>query len=370
MHYYLPFPEDEFMSRYSRHIILSEIGPEGQNKLLRAKVLVIGAGGLGCPALQYLAAAGIGQLGIIDFDVVEESNLHRQILFGTSSLGVNKALAAKERLEDLNPTIAINAYPFKLTVENALELFSGYDVILDGSDNFATRYLVNDAAVIIDKPVVYGAIYKFEGQVSVFNYQNGPSYRCLFPDPPKDGSVANCAEVGVLGVLPGIIGSMQANEVIKIILGFDGVLSGRLLCYNSRSAEVTSLKIAKSPSEYKKIRERGDRFQEYYGEEFCASVPSEISSEMATKMENVQYIDVRELHEKPRLDRVDCLEIPMGELENRLDEIDSEKNKIIFCQTGVRSKTAVSLLQKHNIANCMSLQGGVLEMMEQKKQIL
>lgn len=207
------------MSRYNRHIILSDVGQIGQDKLSKAKVLVVGAGGLGCPVLQYLTAAGIGELGIIDFDVVEESNLQRQILFGTSSLGTNKALAAKNRLEDLNPTIQINAYTEKLTSKNALELFKEYDIIVDGTDNFATRYLVNDAAILTNKPIVYGAIYKFEGQVSVFNYQNGPSYRCLFPNAPKEGSVANCSEVGVLGVLPGIIGTMMANEVLKISFG-------------------------------------------------------------------------------------------------------------------------------------------------------
>ena len=199
------------MSRYNRHIILSDVGQEGQDKLLSAKVLVVGAGGLGCPVLQYLVAAGIGKIGIIDFDVIEESNLQRQILFGASSLGLNKALAAKKRLEDLNPTITINAYPKKLTPNNVLEYFDNYDIIVDGTDNFSTRYLINDAAIIKNKPVVYGAIYKFEGQVSVFNHKNGPSYRCLFPTPPKEGSVANCTEVGVLGVLPGIIGGMQAN---------------------------------------------------------------------------------------------------------------------------------------------------------------
>ena len=208
------------MSRYNRHIILSEIGQAGQDKLSNAKVLVIGAGGLGCPVLQYLAAAGIGTIGIVDFDIVDISNLQRQVLFGTSSLGKNKAEAAKQRLEDLNNEISIIAYPEKLTHKNAIDLFNQYDIIVDGTDNFETRYLVNDACIITNKPLVFGAIYKFEGQVSVFNYQNGPSYRCLFPSPPKEGTVPNCSEIGVLGVLPGIIGSMQANEVLKIIIRY------------------------------------------------------------------------------------------------------------------------------------------------------
>ena len=234
------------MNRYNRHIILSEIGQIGQDKLSNAKVLVVGAGGLGCPVLQYLAAAGIGTLGIIDFDVVEASNLQRQVLFGNSSLGQNKAEAAKIRLEDLNDTITINAYPFPLDHQNALDLFNQYDIIVDGSDNFETRYLVNDACILTNKPLVFGAIYKFEGQVSVFNYENGPSYRCLFPNPPKKDSVPNCSEIGVLGVLPGIIGSMQANEVLKIILGIGNVLSGKLLCFNALTNQTSILKVKKS----------------------------------------------------------------------------------------------------------------------------
>ena len=225
------------MNRYSRHIILSEIGQIGQDRISNTKVLVIGAGGLGCPILQYLTAAGVGTIGIIDFDVVELSNLQRQVLFGTSSLGKNKAIAAKARLEDLNDSISIIAYPEPLTYQNAIALFNQYNIIVDGSDNFETRYLVNDACIITNKPLVFGAIYKFEGQVSVFNYQNGPSYRCLFPTPPKKDSVPNCSEIGVLGVLPGIIGSMQANEVLKIILGLGNSLSGKLLCYNALTSQ-------------------------------------------------------------------------------------------------------------------------------------
>ena len=234
------------MNRYNRHIILSEIGQIGQDKLTNAKVLVVGAGGLGCPILQYLAAAGIGTLGVIDFDVVDESNLQRQILFGTSSLKQNKAIAAKKRLEDLNDTITINAYPYQLDYQNALDLLIQYDIVVDGSDNFETRYLVNDACIITNKPLVFGAIYKFEGQLAVFNYENGPSYRCLFPNPPKKDSVPNCSEIGVLGVLPGIIGTMQANEVLKIILSIGNTLSGKLFCFNA-------LTLQNSKSLYKKV---------------------------------------------------------------------------------------------------------------------
>lgn len=249
------------MSRYNRHIILPEIGKEGQDKISKAKVLVIGAGGLGCPIAQYLAAAGIGILGIIDFDVVDISNLQRQVLYGKSSLGKNKALAAKQRLEDLNDTITINAYAEKLTHKNAIELFSNYDIVVDGSDNFNTRYLVNDACIITNKPLVFGAIYKFEGQVSVFNYKNGPSYRCLFPNPPEEGAVPNCSEIGVLGVLPGIIGTMQANEVLKMVLELGDVLSGKLLCYNALTLQNSILKIQRSEEPIQSVLKEKDNFK-------------------------------------------------------------------------------------------------------------
>ena len=348
------------MSRYSRHIVLSEIGQEGQSLISAAKVLVIGAGGLGCPTLQYLAAAGIGTLGIIDFDVVELSNLQRQILFGTSTIGMNKALAAKNRLEDLNPTIKIQAYPEKLTAKNALKLFDNYDIIVDGSDNFATRYLVNDASIIANKPVVFGAIYKFEGQVSVFNYQDGPSYRCLFPNPPKAGSVANCSEVGVLGVLTGIIGSMQANEVVKMILGFNHVLSGKLLCYNAKTAEMTTIKVKKSEEAFEKIHALKDQLTDQYPESSVENEVQEISVEDALNMENVQFVDIRERDEYPQIEIPPNLQIPLGTLEENSNRFQTEKQYIIFCQSGIRSKVAVQLLQNMDIAHCYSLQGGAL----------
>ena len=355
------------MSRYSRHIVLDEIGQAGQEKISMAKVLVIGAGGLGCPALQYMTAAGIGTIGIIDFDVVEESNLQRQILFGTSSLGINKAIAAKNRLEDLNPTINIKAFAEKLTPRNALDLFEGYDIIVDGTDNFAARYLINDASILSNKPVVYGAIYKFEGQVSVFNYQNGPSYRCLFATPPKEGSVANCSEVGVLGVLPGIIGTMQANEVIKIILGFDNVLSGKLFCFNARTSETITLKITKSASEIENVKALEDSFSNLDLDSFCESPVAEISVEEAIQLGNSLFIDVRELGEKPSVELVNCIQIPLGKLEQELDQIDSEKNKILFCQTGIRSRKAVKILQEHSQHNCYNLKGGAETILAHQK---
>ncbi|NER11868.1 molybdopterin-synthase adenylyltransferase MoeB [Leptobacterium flavescens] len=352
------------LNRYSRHILLPEIGHEGQQKISSASVLVIGAGGLGCPVLQYLAAAGVGRIGIIDFDVVEESNLQRQILYGTSALGKNKALAAKERLEDLNPLITINAYPEKLTVNNALQLFSEYDIVVDGTDNFSTRYLVNDACVITAKPLVYGSIFKFEGQVSVFNYNNGPSYRCLFPKPPKAGSVPSCSEIGVLGVLPGIIGSMQANEALKIILGNGDSLSGSLLLYNSLTAESNILKVKRVEAEIAKTVEMQESFTTIDYDLFCgietAEEIEEISTHMALEKEEAVFLDVRETHEQPKIDDVSPVYITLGELENRMDSLDKEKEWIVFCQSGMRSKKAVELMNKNGFKNTASLKGGAI----------
>ena len=358
------------MNRYSRHIVLSEVGQDGQDRINAAKVLVIGAGGLGCPVLQYLAAAGIGTLGVVDFDVVETSNLQRQVLFGSSSLGENKALTAKARLEDLNSTITIEAYPYALTPENAAALFKSYDIIVDGSDNFSTRYLVNDTAIRCNKPIVYGAIYKFEGQVSVFNYQNGPSYRCLFPTPPKEGSVANCSEVGVLGVLPGIIGSMQANEVIKIILGFKEVLSGKLLCYNAKTAESIAIKIHRAETEFEKVMSGQEILAKDYEYLPCENQVQEITAEEISEFNDVRYIDLREPHEKPVFEADNCLRIPLGDIENNLDKINADHTNILFCQTGIRSKLAVEILNKHKIENCYSLKNGVKTIVGQLKQSL
>ncbi|MGK0254198.1 MAG: molybdopterin/thiamine biosynthesis adenylyltransferase/rhodanese-related sulfurtransferase [Mariniflexile sp.] len=352
------------MSRYNRHIILPEIGQAGQEKLTNTKVLVVGAGGLGCPVLQYLAAAGIGTLGVIDFDVVEESNLQRQVLFGTSSLGKNKAEAAKKRLEDLNNEISIIAYPEKLTYQNALELFNQYDLIVDGSDNFETRYLVNDACIITNKPLVFGAIYKFEGQVCVFNYQNGPSYRCLFPNLPKKEAVPNCSEIGVLGVLPGIIGSMQANEILKIILGIGAVLNGKLLCYNALTSQTSILKISKSEAEISKILKEKDNFHKKDLISNCELETIEISIKAVLEKENVQFIDVREPHELPKIEAIKITSIPLSELKNSIHKIDSGKQKVVFCQSGIRSKQAVSILNNLNIPNCFSIKEGASEIIK------
>ena len=349
------------MSRYNRHIVLSEIGQAGQDKISNAKVLVIGAGGLGCPILQYLTAAGVGKIGIIDFDVVELSNLQRQVLFGTSSLGKNKALAAKERLEDINDEILIVAYTEKLTHQNAIDLFNQYDIIVDGTDNFETRYLINDASIITNTPLVFGAIYKFEGQVSVFNYKNGPNYRCLFPNPPEKGSVPNCSEIGVLGVLPGIIGSMQANEVLKIILGIGTTLSGKLFCYNALTSHTSTIRVKKNEAIFQSVLKDKNNFHKAKVDFNCQVEVVTASIEDFLSEENVQYIDVREVYEQPEIVSLDIVRIPLSQLENRINEIDSIKKKAIFCQSGIRSKTAVELLQERNIQNCFSIIEGASE---------
>jgi adenylyltransferase/sulfurtransferase len=349
------------MSRYNRHIILSEIGQAGQDKISNAKVLVIGAGGLGCPILQYLTAAGVGSIGIVDFDSVNISNLQRQVLFGTSTLGKNKAEAAKQRLEDLNDEISIVAYPKKLTHSNAVDLFHKYDIIVDGTDNFETRYLVNDACIISNKPLVFGAIYKFEGQVSIFNYKNGPSYRCIFPHPPEKGSIPNCSEVGVLGVLPGIIGAMQANEVIKIILEFGNMLSGKLLCFNALTLQNSIIRISRSEKTIQSVLKNKETFHKKKIDSICEIEVAIVSFKDLLSKKNIQFIDIREIHELPKIESLEVTNIPLSQLENNLDKMDSEKNKAIFCQSGIRSKRAVEVLQKLSIENCFSLKEGASE---------
>ncbi|WP_233357750.1 HesA/MoeB/ThiF family protein [Haloflavibacter putidus] len=356
------------MERYKRHVLFKEIGEAGQAKISAAKVLVIGAGGLGCPVLQYLAAAGIGKLGIVDFDLVEESNLQRQVLFDTASIGKNKAETAREILLALNPNIDIQAYPEKLTPKNVERIFQDYEIVVDATDNFPVRYLINDACVVFNKPLVYGAIYKFEGQVTVFNFQNGPTYRCLFSEPPKKDAVPNCAEIGVLGVLPGIIGTMQATEVLKIILGIGKPLSGKLFCFNTLTNQSASIGIKKNASVVAEIKARGLNFESYEEASFCGQPISEIDLQQLSSKENLQFIDVRELTEMPRIENENLLEIPLSGLTENLWLISKEKKKVIFCQTGIRSKTAVSLLQAQQFTDCHSLKNGVAAFQQKQKE--
>lgn len=349
------------MHRYNRHIILSDVGLEGQNQISNAKVLIVGAGGLGCPVLQYLAAAGIGTLGIIDFDSVEISNLQRQILFGISSIGQNKALAAKARLEDLNPTIHITAYPEALTQNNALLLFKDYDIIIDGSDNVATRYLINDAALLTKKPIIYGAIYKFEGQVAVFNYKDSANYRCLFPNPP-DNMISNCSDVGVLGVLPGIIGTFQANETLKIILNLGDTLNGKLLSYNAKNNQTYTVSIPKSDYSITEAAFHANR----YLVPNCDKPIKQIDFEAAVQLNSVQFIDVRETQETPKLDLEHCINIPLHQLFESHDEIDKTANKVFICQSGNRSQRAIAFLEKLEYKNCYNLAGGMQSVIKNK----
>ncbi len=348
--------------RYSRHIALSEIGIEGQQKLTNARVLVVGAGGLGCPILQYLTAAGIGKIGIIDFDKIEISNLQRQILFDEKTIGENKALIAKKKLERLNGSIEIKAYPEQLTYQNAINYFKEYDIIVDGTDNFETRYLINDAAILTDKPLVYGAIYKFEGQVAVFNYKGGPSYRCLFPSPPKGEAIPNCNDLGVLGVLPGIIGTMQANEVLKIILGFGTVLSGKLLCYDALQMQIHTMILQKSITEINKIKSKREEFsRNKFSNELCNKNAPTIHIKEALLRNNIQLIDVRESHEMPFIKGDNILNISLKELKENLSKIQANKEVMIFCQSGYRSKKAVEILNKEGIYNCWSIEESAIE---------
>ncbi len=326
--------------QYNRHILLDEIGIVGQEKLKSAKVLVIGAGGLGCPILQYLTAAGIGTIGIIDDDEVDQTNLQRQILYTIDDIGKSKSKVASERLSKLNPFIFFKVYEEKLDADNALDLFEAYDIIVDGSDNFPTRYLVNDACVLTGKPLVFGSIFKFQGQVSVLNYNNGPTYRCLFPDPPAPGAVPNCSDIGVLGVLPGIIGSLQANEVIKIIIGLGEILQGKLLYFDTLTMQQQILNFKKNNDiEISELEEDYDFF--------CginSNIIEEISStELKQNLENYQIIDVRTSKEYENFN-IGGIHMPLDTVSDRVLELNNRKSILVCCQSGVRSKKAIQII--------------------------
>jgi len=345
-------PEEK--KHYNRHLILNEIGLEGQLKLKKAKVLVVGAGGLGCPILQYLTAAGVGTIGIIDDDVVEVSNLQRQILYTYDNVGTSKVLAAVTHLSRLNPFVNFLTYQEKLTSKNAVELFEQFDIIVDGSDNFPTRYLCNDAAVLAKKPLVLGAIYKFEGQVSVFNYRDGPTYRCLYPNAPKPNEVLNCSEIGVLGVLPGIIGCLQANEVLKIICELGEVLRGKLLTFDA-------LKMQQLLLHFEKTDEAALTKLHTDYDFFCGiSAPiHEISlQQLESNIEKYNLLDVREDWERTEY-HIGGLHIPLGELHQRFNEINLDKYLVVYCKSGIRSKKAIEILKNlHFSERLLNLKGG------------
>lgn len=349
-------------NRYDRHLKLSEVGLEGQERLKAAKVLVIGAGGLGCPILQYLSAAGVGTIGVIDDDVIDESNLQRQVLYATEDIGKHKVTTAIQNLKAQNPFVSFNEYKERLTNQNALEIFKDYDIIVDGTDNFSSRYLINDASIITNKPLVYGSIYKFEGQLSVFNYENGPSYRCLFPNPPKENQLPNCSEIGVLGVLPGVIGTLQATEVLKIILQRGKVLSGELKIMNLLENTSLTLNIDRNQQEIDKVLETGliENYDLFCGVKQKTYAYNRGNLESLIKDPDVIFLDVREQWEQPRIDRLKALEFPLNQLEQFVEEIPKDKVVIVFCQMGIRSYNAIQFLnEKYGFTNLYNLEGGI-----------
>jgi sulfur-carrier protein adenylyltransferase/sulfurtransferase len=370
---------NEEVQRYSRHLILPEVGPDGQRRLKAGRVLCVGAGGLGSPAALYLAAAGVGTIGIIDFDAVDASNLQRQILHSTADVGRSKLQSAREKLSALNPEVRIETHEATLTSANALTLFRDYDVILDGTDNFATRYLVNDACVLLGKPNAYGSIFRFEGQASVFATKGGPCYRCLYPEPPPPGLVPSCAEGGVLGVLPGVIGTIQATETIKLLLGAGRTLAGRLLLYDAWNMRFRELKLRRDPEcpvcgDHPTVRELIDYDQ------FCgiarpaAAAPASnaLPPELETTVEELKalresgrplyVLDVREPQEFQICRIPGSTLIPLGQLPTRVGELPTTPGGpeiIVHCKSGVRSAKAVRLLQERGIA-ARNLKGGIL----------
>jgi len=358
--------------RYSRQIALKEFGETGQQKLLEAKVLMIGAGGLGCAALQYLAAAGIGHLGIIDDDTISLHNLHRQVLYAVKDIGLPKAAIAAAALQHLNPAISIRAYNERMTVSNALEIIKNYDIIIDGTDNFAARYMINDACVLLNKPLVYGAVSRFEGQVSVFNVvlnnnNTSANYRDLFPQPPAAGEVANCAETGVLGILPGIIGIMQANETIKLITGMGSPLINSLLTYNALNNQVYELQLAARNNTRDLVPPNAAAFHKTDYNWLCGI--TENSFEVGVKKfnelranDNVVIIDVREPSETPVVKEFEHIRIPLGNIEEKFTDTESD-TIIVFCQSGKRSLQAAKLLAAKlgDTKRIFSLAGGILQ---------
>jgi adenylyltransferase/sulfurtransferase len=364
----LPELSHEEVLRYSRHLILPEVGPDGQRRLKGARVALIGAGGLGSPASLYLAAAGVGTLGLVDFDMVDATNLQRQIVHGTAAVGDSKLDSAEARLHDLNPHVHLEAFDTRLTSENALEILRDFDVVLDGTDNFPTRYLVNDACVMLGKPNAYGSIFRFEGQASVFHAAVGPCYRCLFREPPPPGLVPSCAEGGVLGVLPGIIGSIQALETIKLILGKGSTLIGRLILFDALKFTFRELKLHKDPDctvcgEHPTVTELID-YEAFcgVGAEPTYDGPEVNATELARELKensDLVLIDVREPLEWEICHIDGTTLIPLGQLPERLNELDGHKEIVTHCHTGVRSMRAIEILRAAGFSRVRSLAGGI-----------
>jgi len=362
---------DEIL-RYSRHLLIPEVGLEGQRRLKNSSALIIGTGGLGSPVSLYLAAAGIGRIGLVDYDVVDSSNLQRQVIHGTSTVGQLKVESARAKLLDLNPEIQIDVYNEPYTSENALRIAKDYDIILDGTDNFPTRYLTNDVAVFLGKPNVYASIYRFDGQVSVFYAKEGPCYRCLFPEPPPPGLVPSCAEGGVLGVLPGTIGTLQATEALKVLLGIGEPLIGKLLLYNALDMSFDFVKLKKNPN-CRVCGPNADIKELIDYEAFCG-VPSHDHDEESAgagwditvqelaervKTNHLKLVDVREPHELEISRIPNATNIPLGQLAARLSELDSADDMVLFCKSGARSTRALELLTSAGFKKVKNLKGGI-----------
>lgn len=377
----IPNLSSEEIRRYARHLILPEVGPEGQKKLKAARVLAVGAGGLGSPLALYLAAAGVGTIGLVDFDVVDESNLQRQLLFGTPDVGRPKIAAAVERLSAVNPNVTVAPFEERLTSANALEILRGFDIVADGTDNFPTRYLVNDACVLLGKPNAYASVFRFEGQASVFWAEKGPCYRCLYAQPPPPGLVPSCAEGGVLGILPGLLGTMQATETLKLILGIGEPLIGRLVLVDALSMRFREMKIRKDPACHLcGPRPTVTKLIDY--ESFCAAsresgvesregavlssagmqVPEVTVEElkaMRDRGDAVVLVDVREAREWPISDLPDSIKIPLGSLPQSLEKLSKDDDIVIYCRSGARSGNAVQFLLHNGYSKARNLAGGI-----------
>jgi adenylyltransferase/sulfurtransferase len=373
---------NEEIQRYSRHLIMPEVGMVGQRKLKAASVLLIGAGGLGSPLAMYLAAAGIGRIGLVDYDTVSYSNLQRQVIHGTSDVGRPKLDSASDRIREINPFVQVDTFDVPLTSANALEILAPYDVIIDGTDNFPTRYLTNDACVLLGKPNVYGSIFRFEGQASVFYAEEGPCYRCLFPEPPPPGLVPSCAEGGVLGVLPGTIGAIQATEAVKLILGTGDPLIGRLMIYDALSMTFDEVRLRKDPNcpvcgENPTVTELID-YEQFCGvpahdhslytagmdESVLATIPQMSPSELQKRLgagERPLIVDVREPHEWQisNLEHLGAVLMPKGQVLERMGELDTAQEIVVQCRTGIRSAEIVHLLQQHGFSKLHNLDGGI-----------
>jgi sulfur-carrier protein adenylyltransferase/sulfurtransferase len=367
-----PTLSKEEVLRYSRHLIMPEVGMDGQLKLKAAKVLLVGAGGLGAPLGMYLAAAGIGRIGIVDFDTVDFTNLQRQIIHGTKDVGRKKLDSAAETMLDINPYVQIDKYEAPLTSDNALDIIKDYDMVIDGTDNFPTRYLVNDACVLLKKPNVYGSIFRFEGQATVFAYEDGPCYRCLYPEPPPPGLVPSCAEGGVLGILPGMIGIVQATEAVKLILGTGEPLVGRLLLYDALAMRFRELKLRRNPEcpvcgDHPTVTKLID-YQEFCGlgrgEEPVVEAAGDIEpTEVKQKIDrgdNFVLIDVREPHEYQICNIPYAKLIPLGELPKRVNELNTADEIVAHCKSGMRSAKAVDFLKQAGFRRVRNMKGGIL----------